>query len=64
VVDETARGQGVGSALVAAAEAWGKAQGFRKARLLSRSTRADSHRLYLRLGYSITKTSCVFDKPL
>jgi GNAT superfamily N-acetyltransferase len=64
VIDAAQRGTGIGTRLVAAAEEWGRAQGLRKARLLSRSTRGDAHRLYLRLGYSITKTSCVFDKAL
>jgi GNAT superfamily N-acetyltransferase len=64
VIDSSVRGQGIGTKLVAAAEEWGRGQGFKKARLLSRTTRPDAHRLYLRLGYSITKTSHVFDKKL
>jgi GNAT superfamily N-acetyltransferase len=64
VVDEASRGKGIGSQLLAAAEEWGRAQGAGKARLLSRATRPDAHRLYVRSGYEITKTSYVFDKAL
>jgi GNAT superfamily N-acetyltransferase len=64
VVDEKLRGRGIGARLVALAEEWGKAQGIRKIRLASRVTRPEAHKLYLRLGYTIEKTSHVFTKPL
>jgi GNAT superfamily N-acetyltransferase len=64
VVDEKLRGRGIGARLVALAEEWGREQGLRKIRLASRVTRAEAHKLYLRLGYTIDKTSHIFVKPL
>jgi GNAT superfamily N-acetyltransferase len=64
VVDERLRGQGIGARLVGLAEAWGRSQGLTRIRLASRATRADAHRLYLKLGYAIIKTSHFFEKPL
>jgi GNAT superfamily N-acetyltransferase len=64
VVDSAYRGHGIGTQLVGLAEEWGRAQGLRRIRLSSRATRPDTHRLYLRLGYTINKTSHIFDKPL
>lgn len=64
VVDEKLRGRGIGARLVAMAEEWGREQGLPKIRLASRVTRPEAHKLYLRLGYTIDKTSHVFVKPL
>jgi GNAT superfamily N-acetyltransferase len=64
VVKEKLRGRGIGARLVALAEEWGREQGIPRIRLASRATRADAHRLYLRLGYAISKTSHFFEKRL
>ena len=64
VVEEKLRGKGIGARLVAMAEEWGRAQGLRKIKLASRVTRPEAHKLYLRLGYTIDKTSHIFTKPL
>lgn len=64
VVDEKLRGRGIGARLVALAEEWGRKQGLGQIRLASRITRPEAHKLYLRLGYVIDKTSHIFVKPL
>ena len=64
VVDEGMRGRGIGQALLMLAEEWAKERGVKKMKLASRATRGDAHRLYLKLGYSIVKTSHFFEKPL
>jgi GNAT superfamily N-acetyltransferase len=64
VVDQAMRGKGIGSKLLAMAEEWGRAQGLKKIRLASQVKRTATHRLYVRLGYTIDKTSHVFSKPL
>jgi GNAT superfamily N-acetyltransferase len=64
VVEQKSRGKGIGTALLALAEEWGRAQGLKRIRLASRATRPDAHRLYLKLGYTIDKTSHIFVKPL
>jgi ribosomal protein S18 acetylase RimI-like enzyme len=51
VVDESARGQGVGTALTMAAVALGQRQGARSIDLTSRASRAAANRLYQRLGF-------------
>lgn len=51
VVDERLRGEGIGEALVRAAEAWFTSQGVFTVMLTSRRTRLDAHRFYKRLGY-------------
>lgn len=64
VVDERARGQKLGAALLAAAEHWSLALGIVQVRLRSRDTRERAHRFYEREGYAVTKTSKVFTKRL
>jgi GNAT superfamily N-acetyltransferase len=64
VVDERARGAGVGRELVASAEAWAVARGCRRLTVATRITRERAHRFYLREGFSLDKTSHVFQKPL
>lgn len=51
VVDEAARGQGVGTALTMAAVALGQRQGARSIDLTSRASRVAANRLYQRLGF-------------
>ena len=54
VVDEPARGRGVGHALVQAAEARFVARGCVLAEVTSNQRRTDAHRFYERLGYALT----------
>lgn len=64
VVDASARGCGIGAALVAEAEAWAREQGLREMRVRSRETRERAHRFYLRAGYEVWKRQVVFRKAL
>lgn len=62
VSDEAARSQGVGSQLLAWCEAQARAAGCRFIVLDSGTWRTQAHKLYFRLGFSIT--SFHFTKPL
>jgi GNAT superfamily N-acetyltransferase len=62
VVSETARGQRVGSALLAAAEAWAREQGVASMRVRSNVLRERAHHFYLREGYVEKKRQAVFLK--
>ena len=64
VVDESARGSGVGAALPTAAEDWARAQGFASMRVRSNVIRERAHRLYEREGYARIKAQAVFRKQL
>jgi GNAT superfamily N-acetyltransferase len=64
VVHESHRSRGVGSALVAGAEAWARRKGLHLIRVRTNSTRHDAHRFYLREGYTVSKTSCIFTRAL
>ncbi|HET6381429.1 MAG TPA: GNAT family N-acetyltransferase [candidate division Zixibacteria bacterium] len=64
VVDERARGRGIGLDLLRRAEEWALQRGCRTMRVASRVTRERAHRFYLREGYTLLKTSHVFEKPL
>jgi GNAT superfamily N-acetyltransferase len=64
VVAETARGQDVGTALLAAVEAWAREQGFASVRVRSNVVRERAHRFYLREGYAEQKRQVVFVKSL
>ncbi|MDU0967470.1 MAG: GNAT family N-acetyltransferase [Actinomycetaceae bacterium] len=57
VVDEAARGQGAGAALVAAACEFGKKIGARTIDLTSRPTREAANRLYRRCGFQLRETN-------
>ena len=46
------RGSGLGSALLAWAHDWGRAQGATLAQLTTDASRADAQRFYDRLGYA------------
>jgi ribosomal protein S18 acetylase RimI-like enzyme len=63
VVDESARGQGVGEALTLAAVRQAEAAGARTLDLTSRPSRAAAGRLYERLGFTI-RDSRVYRYPL
>ena len=54
VVDEALRGQGIGAALVHAAERALTAAGCQLVEVTSHLTRTDAHRFYERLGYERT----------
>ncbi len=62
VVDEGARGGGVGRALLRHAEAWAAARGFALVQLRSNVIRERAHRFYLREGYEKMKAQVLFRK--
>ena len=64
VVDEEHRSDGVGTALVEAAEAWARDHGATAIMVRSRSARVRAHRFYERIGYVEVKRSHVFTKSL
>ncbi len=64
VVDAAFRGAGVGKALMAAAERWGREQGCPSVVLSSNITRAPAHAFYKALGYRVAATSYVLRKDL
>lgn len=64
VVDETARGQGIGARLVAEVEAWGAARGCTRVVVRSSIGRTRTHGFYERLGFLNTKTQYQFRKSL
>lgn len=64
VVDEKHRSDGIGSALVAAAEAWARDHGATAIMVRSRSARVRAHQFYERIGYVEVKRSHVFSKSL
>jgi GNAT superfamily N-acetyltransferase/heme-degrading monooxygenase HmoA len=64
VVDERARGAGIGAALLAAAEAWARARALPAVRVRSNTIRGDAHRFYRREGYAVLKTQVNFHKSL
>ncbi|MDO4790905.1 MAG: GNAT family N-acetyltransferase [Buchananella hordeovulneris] len=57
VVDQAARGQGAGAALVAAAVAHAKEMGCRTVDLTSRPSREAANRLYRRCGFATRETN-------
>lgn len=64
VVDEGARGRGIGGSLVAEAEQWASARGIGAVWVRSNVTRVAAHRFYERRGYTRATTSFAFTKPL
>jgi GNAT superfamily N-acetyltransferase len=54
VVDEGARGGGIGAALMAEAEAWFKQRGAKRVNLTTALHREDAHGFYEKLGYTFT----------
>ncbi|MEW5829760.1 MAG: GNAT family N-acetyltransferase [Chloroflexota bacterium] len=64
VVDEQARGRGVGAALMRAAESWTKETGCASVYLRSNVIRTQAHEFYKRLGYTIVKSQYAFRKTL
>lgn len=64
VVDESARGGGIGDSLVRAAEEWAHDAGCVRIRVRSRSERERAHGFYERAGYARNKVQVVLHKPL
>jgi GNAT superfamily N-acetyltransferase len=64
VVDEAARGKGVGKLLLEAAVGWAAEQGYGKLRVRSNVVREEAHRFYEREGFQRIKTQAVFDRKL
>lgn len=64
VVDEAARGTGVGRRLVEAAEEWAVMLGMDAVVLRSNYLRLEAQAFYEHLGYEITKTQNAFRKAL
>ncbi|HEY9055256.1 MAG TPA: GNAT family N-acetyltransferase [Rectinemataceae bacterium] len=64
IVDEAARGGGLGAMLLASAEAWARGKGVSILRLRANVVRTRAHRFYLREGFEIKKTQHVFEKRL
>jgi len=64
VVDESARGRGIGAALVARAESWTRERGIRKLCLRSNVVRTEAHAFYQKLGFAIQKSQFKFQKEV
>jgi GNAT superfamily N-acetyltransferase len=64
VTAPTARGSGVGRALVEAVEVWARAEALPLVSLRCNVIRAEAHGFYEHLGYQRTKTQHAFRKPL
>jgi GNAT superfamily N-acetyltransferase len=64
VVDSRMRGRGIGRTLMAAAEAWARGRGYVRVTLRSNTIRAETHRFYQGLGYTIVKSQHKFQKSL
>lgn len=64
VVTASLRARGLGAQLVARAEEWARERGAPRMRVRSNAVRERTHAFYERLGYSVTKSQKVFDKPL
>jgi GNAT superfamily N-acetyltransferase len=64
VVEEASRGEGVGAALLAAAESWAGERGIGRMLVATRVTRERAHAFYVREDYVMAKTSHIFEKRL
>ena len=64
VVDESARGRGIGAALVARVESWARERGIRKLCLRSNVIRTEAHGFYQGLGFTIQKSQFKFQKEI
>ncbi|HYR68276.1 MAG TPA: GNAT family N-acetyltransferase [Candidatus Dormibacteraeota bacterium] len=64
VVDETARGRGVGSALMASAEAWARERGYEVVRVRTNVIRTEAHEFYKSRGYEVVKSQYRLGKKL
>jgi GNAT superfamily N-acetyltransferase len=64
VVDENARGRGIGKVLLGAAEVWAQKAGCRDISVNCNVVRKRAHRFYTTNGYELIKTQRVFHKIL
>jgi GNAT superfamily N-acetyltransferase len=64
VVADGYRGEGIGTALVSAAEAWAAALGCGSLRVRSNTIRTRAHAFYDRAGFQRVKTQQCFEKNL
>ena len=64
VVAEDTRNRGVGRQLVEAVETWALDRGCVTLLVATRVTRTAAHRFYRRAGYTLNKTSYIFEKAL
>ncbi|HET9253397.1 MAG TPA: GNAT family N-acetyltransferase [Candidatus Eisenbacteria bacterium] len=64
VVDESVRGRGVGTVLVAAAEAWARERGYPVVSVRSNVVRKEAHEFYQERGYGAVKTQVKFRKTI
>jgi GNAT superfamily N-acetyltransferase len=64
VVDEAARGRGIGSGLVAAAVDWARERGCLALRVRTNVVRGRAQAFYRRAGFDPIKTQAVLEKPL
>lgn len=64
VVDEQWRGRGIGHALLQAAEAWARQQGYSTMHVRTNIVRERAHAFYRREGYEVIKTALTFAKRL
>lgn len=56
VVLESARGKGIGAALVKRGEEWTRTRGIHLIRVRTNTVRKEAHRFYERAGYKLAKT--------
>lgn len=63
VVDDTARGRGIGAALVEEAQARAVGAGAARISLTSRAERVAANRLYQRLGFELRETNVYVWRP-
>ncbi len=64
VVSSGHRSAGIGAALIERAEQWARDRGVKRMIVRCQIKREAAHRFYLREGYTQTKTSAIFVKPL
>ncbi len=64
VVDEAHRSEGIGGALVAAAEQWARERGLSRIRVRTNVTRERTQQFYRKLSFRSAKKQEVFDKDL
>ncbi len=63
VVDDAARGGGIGEALMREAEAWAAGRGLAATSLYTRTDRDRAHAFYERIGYRLKATSHLMGRP-